>query len=181
MATDEIGMINRKKKLYQESLKNFRESYTIYEELKDSLSLVRAGQNIGRAYLFQNKWDSCYFYYTYALELAREKQYPSEVSILHELGILYRSMGELKKSERYFLAAYEKETDEERKYVECMSLGYLYIQMGDVENARKYFKMSINSSKEYTRIDAYNNLYFLEKDIDNFEEAIIYHEKQTLS
>lgn len=108
MATDEIGMINRKKKLYQESLKNFRESYTIYEELKDSLSLVRAGQNIGRAYLFQNKWDSCYFYYTYALELAREKQYPSEVSILHELGILYRSMGELKKSERYFLAAYEK-------------------------------------------------------------------------
>ena len=41
-----------------------------------------------------------------------------------------------------------------------MSLGYLYIQMGDVENARKYFKMSINSSKEYTRIDAYNNLYF---------------------
>ena len=177
MATDEIGMINRKKKLYQESLENFRESYTIYEELKDSLSLVRAGQNIGRAYLFQNKWDSCYFYYTYALELAREKQYPSEVSILHELGILYRSMGELKKSERYFLAAYEKETDEERKYVECMSLGYLYIQMGDVENARKYFKMSINSSKEYTRIDAYNNLYFLEKDIDNFEEAIIYHEK----
>ena len=141
------------------------------------MSLVRAGQNIGRAYLFQNKWDSCYFYYTYALELAREKQYPSEVSILHELGILYRSMGELKKSERYFLAAYEKETDEERKYVECMSLGYLYIQMGDVENARKYFKMSINSSKEYTRIDAYNNLYFLEKDIDNFEEAIIYHEK----
>ena len=62
-------------------------------------------------------------------------------------------------SERYFLAAYEKETDEERKYVECMSLGYLYIQMGDVENARKYFKMSINSSKEYTRIDAYNNLF----------------------
>ena len=177
MATDEIGMINRKKKLYQESLKNFRESYTIYEELKDSLSLVRAGQNIGRAYLFQNKWDSCYFYYINALALAREKQYSSEVSILHELGILCRSMGELKKSERYFLAAYEKETDEERKYVECMSLGYLYIQMGDVENARKYFKMSINSSKEYTRIDAYNNLYFLEKDIDNFEEAIIYHEK----
>ena len=177
MATDEIGMVNRKKKLYQESLKNFQESYAIYEELKDSVGIVRAEQNIGRAYLFQNKWDSCYFYYNNALELARKKQYPSEVSILHELGILYRSMGELKKSERYFLAAYEKETDEERKYVECMSLGYLYIQMGDVENARKYFKMSVNSSKEYTRIDAYNNLYFLEKDIDNFEEAITYHEK----
>lgn len=56
--------------------------------------------------------------------------------------------------------------------------GIFVYTMGDVENARKYFKMSINSSKEYTRIDAYNNLYFLEKDIDNFEEAIIYHEKR---
>lgn len=72
------------------------------------MSLVRAGQNIGRAYLFQNKWDSCYFYYTYALELAREKQYPSEVSILHELGILYRSMGELKSQNAIFLQLMKK-------------------------------------------------------------------------
>ena len=78
MATDEIGMVNRKKKLYQESLKNFQESYAIYEELKDSVGIVRAGQNIGRAYLFQNNWDSCYFYYNNALELARKKQYPYE-------------------------------------------------------------------------------------------------------
>lgn len=177
MATDEIGMINRKKKLYQESLQNFQKSYAIYEKLKDSLGIVRTGQNIGRTYLFQNKWDSCHYYYNNALELAREKQYLFEVSILHELGILYCSMGDLYAAERYFLAAYEKETNQERKYVECMSLGYLYVQMGDVKSARKYFEMSVNSSKEYTRIDAYNNLYFLEKDIDNFEEAIVYHEK----
>ncbi len=93
-----------------------------------------------------------------------------------ELGILYRSMQELSKAERYFLAAYEKETDEEKKYMECLSLGYLYMQMGQTENARKYLKMSANSSKAYTQIDAYDCLYFLEKDIDNFEEAIIYHE-----
>ena len=60
--------------------------------------------------------------------------------------------------------------------MECLSLGYLYMQMGQTENARKYLKMSANSSKAYTQIDAYDCLYFLEKDIDNFEEAIIYHE-----
>lgn len=99
------------------------------------------------------------------------------MAILHELGILYRSMGKLDMAEPYFLTAYEKETDKEKKYLECLSLGYLYMQMGKVEEARKYLKMSINSSKPYTRIDAYNCLYFLEKDIDNFEKAIIYHEK----
>ena len=99
-----------------------------------------------------------------------------EITILHELGILYRSMQNLSEAERYFLAAYEKETDEEKKYMECLSLGYLYMQMGQTENARKYLMMSANSSKAYTQISAYDCLYFLEKDIDNFEEAIVYHE-----
>lgn len=62
-----------------------------------------------------------------------------------------------------------------------MSLGYLYIQMGDAENARKYFKMSINSSKEYTRIDAYNNLYFLEKILIILKKRLSTMKKRTLS
>ena len=177
LIAEEVGMINRKQDLYDDALTNFREALTAYKQLKDSLSVISASLNIARVYLFKSEWDSCSLYYNNALEIAVQKNYLSEITILHELGILYRSMQNLSEAERYFLAAYEKETDEERKYVECMSLGYLYIQMGDVENARKYFKMSVNSSKEYTRIDAYNNLYFLEKDIDNFEEAITYHEK----
>ena len=74
-------------------------------------------------------------------------------------------MQNLSEAERYFLAAYEKETDEEKKYMECLSLGYLYMQMGQTENARKYLMMSANSSKAYTQISAYDCLYFLEKDI----------------
>lgn len=177
LIAEEIGMINRRLRLYADALMNFQESYVIHKHLDDSLGIVRSSQHIGRVFLFENKWDSSYYYYNHALEIIRRKKYPFEVAILHELGILYRSMGKLDMAEPYFLAAYEKETDKEKKYLECLSLGYLYMQMGKVEEARKYLKMSINSSKPYTRIDAYNCLYFLEKDIDNFEKAIIYHEK----
>ena len=38
-----------------------------------------------------------------------------------------RSMQELSEAERYFLAAYEKETDEEKKYMECLSLSLIHI------------------------------------------------------
>lgn len=176
LIAEEIGMINRRQELYTDALKNFREALTVYTQLKDSLSIISANQNIARVYLFSNKWDSCSLYYNNALDIAVQKDYLSEISILHELGILYRSMNELSIAERYFLAAYEKETDVEKKYMECLSLGYLYLQMGQVENARKYLKMSAQSSKAYTKIDAFNCLYFLEKDIDNFEEAIVYHE-----
>lgn len=176
LIAEEVGMINRKQELYDDALKSFREALTVYKQLQDSLSIIGVCQNIARVYLFESKWDSCSLYYNNALEIATQKDYLSEISILHELGILYRSMKELSKAERYFLAAYEKETDEEKKYMECLSLGYLYMQMGQTENARKYLKMSANSSKAYTQISAYDCLYFLEKDINNFEEAIVYHE-----
>lgn len=176
LIAEEVGMINRKQDLYDDALTNFREALTTYKQLKGSLSVISASLNIARVYLFKSEWDSCSLYYNNALEIAVQKNYLSEITILHELGILYRSMQNLSEAERYFLAAYEKETDEEKKYMECLSLGYLYMQMGQTENARKYLMMSANSSKAYTQISAYDCLYFLEKDIDNFEEAIVYHE-----
>ena len=176
LIAEEVGMINRKQDLYDDALTNFREALTTYKQLKDSLSVISASLNIARVYLFKSEWDSCSLYYNNALEIAVQKNYLSEITILHELGILYRSMQNLSEAERYFLAAYEKETDEEKKYMECLCLGYLYMQMGQTENARKYLIMSANSSKAYTQISAYDCLYFLEKDIDNFEEAIVYHE-----
>lgn len=172
---EEIGMINRRQELYDDALSNFREALDIHKQVKDSLGIISVSQNIARVYLFKSQWDSCSFYYNNALDITVRKNLP-EISILHELGILYRSMQELPEAERYFLAAYEKEIDEEKKYMECLSLGYLYMQMGQTENARKYLKMSAKSSKAYTQISAFDCLYFLEKDIDNFEEAIVYHE-----
>ena len=172
---EEIGMINRRQELFDDALSYFREALDTHIRLKDSLGIISVSQNIARVYLFKSQWDSCSYYYNNALEIAVKKNL-SEISILHELGILYRSMQELSEAERYFLAAYEKETDEEKKYMECLSLGYLYMQMGQTEDARKYLKMSAKSSKAYTQISAFDCLYFLEKDIDNFEEAIVYHE-----
>lgn len=177
LIAEEIGKINRRLKRNKDALANFQESYNLYEYLNDSLGITNACQNIARVYLFENKWDSSHYYYNHALDIAIKKQYPFEVLILHELGILYSSMGKLDRAEPYFLAAFEKETDNEKQYMESLSLGYLYMQMGKVEKARQYLQMSIKSSKPYTRVDAYYYLYFLEKEIDNFEEAIVYHEK----
>ena len=135
---EEIGMINRRQELFDDALSNFRGALDTHIRLKDSLGIISVSQNIARVYLFKSQWGSCSYYYNNALEIAVKKNL-SEISILHELGILYRSMQELSEAERYFLAAYEKETDEEKKYMECLSLGYLYMQMGQTENARKYF------------------------------------------
>ena len=177
LVAEETGKVKRKQKIHAEALEDFREAFAMHKQLGDSMGIVRSSLHMARSFLFENQWDSSYYYYKYALELTELKKYPFEISILHELGILYRSMGNLDAAEPYFLSAYQKETDEEKKYMECLSLGYLYMQMGRIQDARKYLKLSMNATHPYTRIDAYTYLYFLEKDIDNFEEAIIYHEK----
>lgn len=107
LIAEEVGMINRKQDLYDDALTNFREALTTYKQLKDSLSVISASLNIARVYLFKSEWDSCSLYYNNALEIAVQKNYLSEITILHELGILYRSMQNLSEAERYFLAAYE--------------------------------------------------------------------------
>lgn len=177
LISDEIGMINRIQKMYRNALNNFQVSLSLYRLVEDSLCVVRAYQNIGRIYLFENKWDSCSFYFNRALNIAKQKTYKSEASILHDLGIMYRSANDLSMAEFYFLASFEKEIDEDKKSMECLSLGYLYLQMGKTDYARKYLEMSLKSSNVYTKIDAYNCMYSLERAEANFEKAFEYIEK----
>lgn len=176
LIAEEIGMINRMQKIYQEALSNFNVSLSYFEQKKDSISIIRTCQNIARVYLYENRWDSSYLYYNRALEIAQQKQHKSEVSILHELGVLYRLMKNLPKAESYFLASLDKETNKDKKSMECLSLGYLYLQMGKNDNARKYLNLSLESTNPYTKIDAYNCLCLVEKSNKNFEKAIVYLE-----
>lgn len=177
LISDEIGIINRVQKMYPNALINFQNSLSLYKEIDDSLCIVRAYQNIARTYLYKNKWDSCSLYFNRALRVAHDKRYNSEVSILHELGILYRSMGDLEKAEHYFLESYEKETSVEKKSMECLSIGFLYFQMEKFACAREYLKLGAKSSNLFTKIDVYDCLSKLEMLQGNFRLAIDYREK----
>lgn len=177
LIAEEIGMINRIQKLYDQALINFHKSLSMHEYIKDSLSIIRARQNIARVYLFNDQWDSCCFYYHQALEIARCKQDALETSILHELGIFYRQKGDFAKAESYFLSALGSETDIDKVYQKSLSLGYLYLQMNKITSARKYLKISLKCSILTTQRDAYECLSWLEKDQKVYELAMTYIEK----
>lgn len=177
LISEEIGIINRKQKAYDYALSNFRESLIIHNHLKDSIGIVGASQNIARVYLFKNEWDSCFFYFNQALDIAKQKVYISESSILQELGVLYRQKGDLVKSESYFLLSLKRETNEDLLYLGYLSLGYLYLQMCDWDKAREFLVKSTYCPKLETQKNAYNCLYWLEKDQGRFKNAIEYVEK----
>lgn len=177
LIAEEVGIINRFQKLYDQALLNFQESFSIHKYLKDSLSIVRASQNIARMYLFKKDWDSCYSYYNQALDIAKKKRYNSEISIIHELGVFYREKGDLYKAELYFLTALNRETNKDKVYQKYFSLGYLYLQMSNISSAREYIKKSLESSSLTTQRDAYECLSWLEKEEENYKLSMEYIEK----
>lgn len=177
LISDEIGKINRVQEIYDNALVKFHNSLLLYQRAGDSLCVVRANQNIARTYLFMNKMDSSLFYYSKALKIAQKKKYDLEVSILHELGILYRSMENSQMAEHFFLAAFDKEADPEKRYMESLSLGYLYLQMDNIAEARKYLLQSTKALNLLTKTDAYRCLFELEKLLGNYQLAITYIEK----
>lgn len=177
LIAEEIGMINMIQDLHIDALKSFQISLTLHQQIKDSLSVVRASQNMARAYLFQNKWDSCFLYFNQALDISKQKGYKSETSILHELGVLYRQKEDLSTSESYFLEFLKKETNEDKLNLGYLSLGYLYLQMGDLDTARIYLEKSTLCSMLETQKDAYDCLYWLEKEQKRYRDALTYCEK----
>ncbi len=85
LIAEEVGMINRKQDLYDDALTNFREALTAYKQLNDSLSVISASLNIARVYMLKSECDTSSIYYNKALEIAEQKNYLSEITILHEL------------------------------------------------------------------------------------------------
>lgn len=177
LISEEIGMLNREQDIYKEALINFKSALHFYAQAEDSFCVTSAYRNIARVYLFENEWDSAYVYYDKALQIAASKEYNLEASILQELGVLHRSKGDLPKAESFFMMSVQKEKDQDKQFLQYLSLGVLHFKMGKYDSARKYLYLSSESSSLSTRMDAYYYLYQLEKDQNNFYAAICYIEK----
>lgn len=176
--SEEIGNLNWNRDMYTEALNNYQNAKTYYAIAKDSLGISYSLRNIGRIYIsIGGKSDSAYMYYQDALQIAQINKCGSEFTILQELGLVYRVKKEYEKAEYYLLQSLHL-YEEAKFFTEIyLSLGYTYLQMNNIKEADKYLKMSIQSSNVFTRIDAYNTLFKLEKLRGNLCSAIEYKEK----
>ena len=172
LISEYIGILNRIQLMYPDALNNFQKALLYYELAKDRICTAKVYQNMGRAYLFNNKLDSAQIHFKLALDIASQNKYPIESSILQELGVLYRSKGDFLKAESFFLASIQKETDASKVHMR-----YLSLKMEKLELARKYLHKVIESPTLSTRKDAYTCLYQIEKAEKKYEQAIFYHDK----
>lgn len=129
LMSEGLGNLNRKQKLFDAALINFRTSLQFYSKMPDSLGISFAYRNIGRVFLYKEQLDSAYYYFDKALHIADIKKYPSVSSMLLEVGVVHRSAGDYLGAESYFLSFIEQERNENNLYSGYLALGNLYLYM----------------------------------------------------
>lgn len=178
LISEEMGTLNWNQDLSNEALLNYRNALKYYSVIGDALGMSYSTRSIGRYYLSSsNHSDSAYIYYQRALAIAHESNCISELTILQELGLLYRMKKDYGKAEYYLLQALELDKDVSLFSEIYLSLGYTYFLMNNREEAEKYLIESSEISNDYTKVDAYYFLAELEKMKKNPWKVIEYKEK----
>ena len=174
LVTEKIGDLNRRQKLLDAALNDYKESFDFYASIPDSLCMLYAYRNLGRGFLYKNQIDSAYYYYDKALYILNLKKYSAVGSILLELGVIHRSEKDYVGAEQYFLSFIEKEKDPEKLFSGYLALGNLYLYMDRLKDAERYLLLCLGSSNLVIKRDACECLYDLEKELNNFKGAIGY-------
>lgn len=174
LVSEGIGDLNRRQKLFDAALNDYRLSFAYYSGISDSLCMTYANRNIGRAFLYKNQIDSAYYYYDKALYISSQKEYSAVGSILLELGVIHRSQGDYVGAEYYFLSFLKKEKDQEKLYSGYLALGNLYLYMGRLKDAEMYLALCLESANLIVKRDACECLYDLKKELNDFKSAVGY-------
>ena len=174
LMSEGIGNLNRKQKLFDAALNDFRASLQFYSQIPDSLGISFAYRNIGRVFLYKEQLDSAYHYFDKALHIADIKKYPSVSSILLEVGVIHRSANDYLGAENCFLSFIEREINKDNLYSGYLALGNLYLYMNRLKEAKMYLALCLKSPNIIVKRDACECLYDLEKELNNFGVAIGY-------
>lgn len=172
-----MGNLNRKQKLMEEALTNFKVSLQYSMIIEDSMGISYGFRNIARAFIGKQNIDSAFYFYDKALYIANLKKYPLESSILRELGGVYRSVNEYSKAEYYFLTSIEKEKNNSDLYRTYLSLGYLYVQWEMFEKAENVLNECLKVNNLLLLKDSYECLYHLERKKGDLSLAVLYKDK----
>ncbi len=173
-----IGRINDDRGMYDMALENYRKSAKYYYLAADTLGAIYDYRNIAWIYDIKGENDSASWYLDLGISLLRKDSAASILpSLLQMLGIVEKKKGNLISAINDFSAAIKYEKDIRNIKYYYLSLGDAYMQIGKLEEAEKCFEQGLTSKDVFTQAGAYNYLYLLEKQKENYGLALYYKER----
>lgn len=173
-----IGRVNDDRNMHDMALDNYRKSADYYYLAGDTLGVIYDYRNIAWIYEIKQDNDSARWYLDLGISLLKGDSTASILpSLLQMLGIVEKKKGNFISAINDFSAAIKYEKDIRTIKYYYLSLGDAYMQIGKFDEAEKSFEQGLTSKDTFTRAGAYNYLYLLEKQKENYGLALFYKEK----
>ena len=143
------------------SLEYYLQSLKVAEEIKDTIRIIAAQNNIGVLYMIKkNTYDKALQYFSNALQLSEkinDKQNIGSASV--NMGELYFSMGDKEKALHYYNKSLDALKNTDDLSYTLNDIGKLYTSQGNYDMAKKYHDQAFTiAEKVSSRLDMANSL-----------------------
>lgn len=175
---DNLGAMYNKHQMFEDALKMHHEAVDDFKQIHDSVGMMTAWRNCGRAAKSLGWFAQTKQYYDNAFQIATLLNNKEMITDLYlEIGRdYYMEIGDYEKAIEYVENAIDGGLQGNDLDVANMTLGILYYYIDENEKAKPYLEKALQSDRAGVRMSVYQTLYGIALNEENLEMAMEYEQ-----
>ena len=174
---DNLGAMYLKHGLFEDAFNQHQQALNCFYQNADSIGMMNAYRNSGRALRAQEQFTQAKQYYDSAFRIASLMNAQAMLSDLYlEMGRdYYMETGNFTKGIECVNKALESGLNDNDTDIAYMTLGILYYYMNDYEQAKHYLNKALRSERPGVKMSVYQPLYAMAYNAGEFKQAYQYY------
>lgn len=175
---DNLGAMYNKHQMFEDALKMHREAIDDFKQIHDSVGIMTAWRNCGRAAKSLGWFAQTKQYYDNAFQIATLLNDNAMMCDLYlEIGRdYYMEIGDYDKAIEYVQKAIDGGLQGNDLDVANMTLGILYYYIDKNDKAKTYLEKALQSDRAGVKMSVYQTLYGIALNEENLEMAMEYEQ-----
>ena len=175
---DNLGAMYNKHQMFEDALKMHREAVDDFKQIQDSVGMMTAWRNCGRAAKSLGWFAQTKQFYDNAFQIATLLDNKEMIADLYlEIGRdYYMEIGNYEKAIEYVQNAIDGGLQGNDLDVANMTLGILYYYIDENDKAKPYLEKALQSDRAGVRMSVYQTLYGIALNEENLEMAMEYEQ-----
>ncbi len=176
---ESLGTMYNKHGLFNDALLVYNEAIECYRQVPDSMGMMTAWRDAGRASTMLEQYAQAKQYYDSAFQIASVLKDDAMISDLYlEIGRdYYLTVNNFPEAIIYVNRALQGGLDDNNTDVANMTLGVLHYYTGRYEEAKTYLNAALRTDRAGLKMSVYQTLYAIAYNEGDFKQAMDYQDR----
>lgn len=177
-----LGIVKHKIKRSPECLAAYQKAESIYKKMGAEIKLGATYNNIGSYFNNMHVYDTAIYYLKLSAEISEKYKNTSSLqSAYHNIGTNFRELGISDSAIFYYHLSLSlcTKADVYNSAITNVALASEHLRRNRYDSAKYYFNITIKDAVPHSYfkpiIEAYDGLYQIESDKENYKQALIYY------